>query len=339
MNRYTRLSLLLVLVAACARPTRVVMQPDEYEPLNVSILPPSSGFGFWVNQPAYVALFDIQPGIGVGLLYPQVSSQLTRLVQSGSAYAHSSFSFRQRQYFAGRVLDRVHFIVAVASRKPLNINRVVGFSEWMTYKLGISSYAGTSLEMMNGLFEEVVPIQPDDDWATAVYVVYAGVPWRQNVYRFVRCSDGNVYVVNVETPMFACSAQKAPDQGTSPENDDRGRRPGRPETARTGTAIARAMDGPDLPILRPMGDVVTRPPEPAAYRANPKNSSSGRTSNGSSSESAYTQQPQPASEPSSEPSVTRSESSSPVAQQHVDNGNGNGSPQSTKRDSNSKDPN
>ncbi|MSR06045.1 MAG: hypothetical protein EXR93_03100 [Gemmatimonadetes bacterium] len=336
MSRFARLTLLLVLVAACARPTRVVMQPDEYEPLNVSILPPTSGFGFWVNQPAYVAMFDVQPGIGVGLLYPQVSSQLTRMVRSGSAFAHSTFTLGPRAYFAGRVLNRVHFIVAVASRKPLSIDRIVGFSDWMTYKLGVAAYAGPSLEMMNGLFEEVVPVQPDDDWATAVYVVYSGVPWRQNVYRYVRCPDGNVYVVNVEALRFACPAPKAPDNGTSPENDDQGRRPAHPETARTGSAIARLTGGADLPILSAMTDVVLRPPEPATYRTYAPGASSGRSGSGSATESAYAPRPESSSQPSSQPSVTRSESPAPVPQAHVDNGGS--TPQSRGATSNSRDP-
>lgn len=209
---------LLATLSACVAPeTRV--NPDD--PLEISILPPSTGFGFWVNQPAYVAMFDITPGLGIRMLYPSVTAQLTQMVSAGSSFATSRFSFRPRTYFASRRLSEPHYILAVASRKPLNISHTVGFSEWVTYKLGVVSFGGASLEVVNGLFDLVIPPQPEGDWATAFYVVYPDLDWRQNIWRLVRCADGLVYTVNIETELFLCTQAGQADQAPKPPVEDR----------------------------------------------------------------------------------------------------------------------
>lgn len=305
MRRFAVGVALLAAASACVVPETSV-DPDV--PLEISILPPSSGFGFWVNQPAYVAMFDITPGVGIRLLYPYVTTQLTQLVSAGSSFATSRFSFRPRTYFATRRLSEPHLILAVASRKPLNISHTVGFSEWITYKLGMGSVGGASLGVMNALFDQVIPAQPDGDWATALYVVYPDLDWRRNIWQLVRCADGQVYVVNVETDVFFCPK---PDQTPGkPVDEDRGRRPERPSTARAGATIASAIQAGHLPIRRVGNDAVTRPPDPPSVRDHNRGSVSSagrdyvnRTGGASSSSNENGRRPNPTPERSSEGSV------------------------------------
>jgi hypothetical protein len=244
----------------------VALQPDEQEPLEISI-DPSGGYGFWVNAPAYVAMFDIVPGSGINLLYPRTSFDVAHSVRAGTSYVHGSFSFHRSGLFVESRLSQPHYIVAIASRQPLNIRQPVGYSDWITYKLGMAAFAGTSLEIMNGVFQEVVPPQPAGDWATAVYVVFPGVPWRQNIYQLVRCPDGYTYVVNLTTPVFICPAPRAPDSSANrPANDEGGRRK-EPPRAKGGSSIARANRGTDLGFLQIMNNTLYRPTTQSGRRA------------------------------------------------------------------------
>jgi hypothetical protein len=64
---------------------------------------------------------------------------------------------------------------------------------------------------METLTSEVVPPQPDEDWATALYIVYGGARGdrrRPVIYQLVKCLDGNVYWVQLGSALV-CAAPPA----------------------------------------------------------------------------------------------------------------------------------
>jgi hypothetical protein len=219
-----------------------------------------------VNQPAYVAVFDIVPGQFVRLAYPVVSGQLRQKVTAGSSLVRHSLG-RRTQLFAGRRVNEPHILLAVASLRPLNISQTAGFGEWMSYKLGAPYAMGSTLDISNTLLDEVLPPQPGGEWATAMYIVYPDVDWQRNVWQLVRCSDGLIYVVNVETTFFRCPQAVPSDRNKPPVVDDDRARRREPRTARPGAAVARTIQNGQLPVLRAMNDVVSRPPAPPSIRS------------------------------------------------------------------------
>ena len=254
---------LITVLAGCTRPRTAAVAPDDdYQPLQISLLGPSAGFGFWVNQPAYVAVFDIVPGQQVRLAYPVVAAQLREKVSVGSSLVRRGFG-GPSHLFASRRLAEPHILLAVASLRPLNISRTAGFSEWLSYKLGAPYFMGSTLGISNQVLKEVVPAQPHGDWATAMYLVYPDLEWRDHVWQLVRCPDGMIYVVNIETPVFRCPQGNQAGPARPPAVDDgRGRRR-EPVTVRPGAAVARALPNGQLPVLEARDHVVRRPPDPS----------------------------------------------------------------------------
>ncbi|MBI4420909.1 MAG: hypothetical protein HY560_08800 [Gemmatimonadetes bacterium] len=205
MNRLTLFA--VTLLSACVTSGhRVASLPGEPEPLDVAILSPSTGYaGFWVNQPAHLAMFDIGYG-GVRMLYPRFEGERNRLVQGGSMVLSTIGTTQFASYFPHTMLDQARYLVVIASRAPLKITSVVGYRSDLQYRMRAAALGTSPLTMMNQLVDEVVPRQPDEDWATAVYVVYPRTDWRRGrgFYQLVYCADGNIYLVDLYTTAFFC---------------------------------------------------------------------------------------------------------------------------------------
>lgn len=185
--------------------------------LGARILPrPSNQFSVQLNRPAYVAVFEILPGQGVGLLYPRYDGENAYLpagysyldvTQGRLSYEWYSASLRGRY---ARNTPRFYFLVA--SKRPLRVSRFQrGGDGALRSVLGLSAYSTIDYRtVMNDLVNAIVPNQPVSDWTTDVYsdwptqgydYYYSNYP---DTYVRVYCDNNSYVVVPWELSRYAC---------------------------------------------------------------------------------------------------------------------------------------
>jgi|GEM_PF-1427149 len=176
-----------------------------------------SDFSVDLNRPAYVAVFEILPGQGVGLLYPRYEREdayfpagLSSLDLRHAARDYNWYSGSMSAARYSRSEPRSYFLVA--SKRPLRISRFQrGGGGALRSVLGLSAYGAVDQQaVMNDLVGAIVPDQPAEDWTTDVFTVW---PSRGNHYYYaeyprqyvqVYCGDGTYDIVPVELSRFAC---------------------------------------------------------------------------------------------------------------------------------------
>ncbi len=173
-----------------------------------------------LNRPAYVAVFEILPGQGVGLLYPRYGSE-DAYFPTGLSSLDLRNTTRDYNWYSSSLTGSYsrgdpRFYFLVASRRPLRISRFQrGGGNALRSVLGLSAYGAVNYQsVMNDLVGAIVPDQPNEDWTTDVYSVW---PSRGNDYYYteypqhyvqVYCGDGTYDVVPVELTRFACGRQR-----------------------------------------------------------------------------------------------------------------------------------
>lgn len=187
---------------ACGNPSNMA---TPSAPLRASLLPPTHGIGFYVNQQAYVAIFDIVPGRGIGLYYPHMNRELEYAVQPGPRWVTNSVPYMNAAYRTP-LLNPVHYLFLVASRESLSIDDYIGYDDYLRQKLGPAVFTGHAYTAMKALVQEVVPAQAAEDWATALYIVYGGDRQGRGarIYQLVYCQDGRMYWVDINRGLFIC---------------------------------------------------------------------------------------------------------------------------------------
>src|SRR6185503_18699416 len=99
MRHLTSAVLALAFVSACGSNssnslnTNAAPKVKRVAPLEATLLPPTHGWGFYVNKSAYVALFDIVPGGGIGLIYPHMGREVDYAVRSGPQWINPSVPY------------------------------------------------------------------------------------------------------------------------------------------------------------------------------------------------------------------------------------------------------
>jgi hypothetical protein len=221
-----------------------------------------------LSEPAHVAVFEIVPGRGVGLLYP--------FYRSEAAFFHAGWTrvnartLRTRDWYADhyavdfRSYRQPRYFLLVASRYPLHLAPLQGNSGGLRRLLGHHTFSSHhSRGVMNDVLDAVLPYQDDADWDTDVLVIWPDQPISRPMYDrmvAVRCGDGTVRVVPFELANLAC--QSVPDRTGPPPPPVRDtvdvqvptrRRPGVPATGSDGSVRPERPD-----VERPGGR-----PEPA----------------------------------------------------------------------------
>jgi len=241
------------------------------EPLHVR-LTENGGEGLFLhlNRPAYTAVFQIIPGHGVALLYPNFGERqmyspgMTRLMPSLASNRFWRYdNVRHNPFaFASGISQGPRHLLVVASERPLETSRFRGGT--LRQVLGTSSYTTMSARrVVDDLLAVVVPPQPDESWDADVITVWPAVNDVRlpsgDLYR-VRCRDGTSLWVPLELAAAAC---RNPDRvlprdstlGQPPRGDSTGvRKPGgrRPQPepgagdgegpARPGTRLSQLRD-------------------------------------------------------------------------------------------------
>jgi hypothetical protein len=105
-------------LAACA-PSRPEVVPDGAG-LNTRLNRTSAGLAVGMSEPGYVAVFDIQPGSGVMMVYPTP----TRPSRVGSGWTTVANYYRSNSTpLPGN--SRMAYAVVVASRDPLDVEQFI----------------------------------------------------------------------------------------------------------------------------------------------------------------------------------------------------------------------
>lgn len=229
---------------------------DVDAPLAARLQQNPIGLGVDLNRPAYVAVFQILPGRGVGLFYPayQVEESVypagfSTFPTHGARFFDSYFTAMPAVYSAGQP----QFYFLVASRRPLrSISRFQHSDGALRSVLGLTAYTSLNYQrVMDDLVSAVVPPQRDEDWTTDVLAVWPSTTYGTYAYgegmgyTRVYCGYGRYDVIPVELARWACSERDQDPRvaGVPGVPQPRGdtsavRAPGRhrPEPGGTGTA-------------------------------------------------------------------------------------------------------
>ncbi|HEY0969865.1 MAG TPA: hypothetical protein VGE02_02685, partial [Gemmatimonadales bacterium] len=214
----------LTLGAAACLPSsspRLSSSPGSGAMLDAVILPPHYGqVPIHLSKPAYVALFEVIPGRGVSLLYPQSGTGFLQVREAWVPmrynpqrwmYANNEYSSYNRVSHYGYgfgssafhpVQQAPRYLFLIASEEPMAVERFQGELGAIRSYLGHSQY--TSLraeETMEQLAFAILPYMADDRWVTDVYVDW-GFDWGMasafgstaaySTMQPVSCADGRI---------------------------------------------------------------------------------------------------------------------------------------------------
>lgn len=274
-RRFLLLTLPVVALAACAPTYGHGRGPAPYSdgewsdgPLDARIYGGPGRLHVSVNQPAHIAVFEIVPGRGVGLVYPVSDLDEERLVY-GSEWLNPAYMRRSRFIFdAGLPFYQPYagpsrFYLLVASRRPLHTGRFRHSPGSLRTVLGLHYASYDEASILDRLVENVVPPQPEEDWSTDILAVWPDPSYRDR-YRQrlvqVTCSNGTVVVVPLEFAAYACRRQERreapplrPDSGATDTSriarpGGRRPRPGDPQAPPgEGGETQEAITPPDRP--------------------------------------------------------------------------------------------
>jgi hypothetical protein len=230
MRRLASLLVPVLALSACSNAYRG-SGPDSYRyssdrwydaadvPLAARIDQTGTGLAVRLNRPAYVAMFEILPGQGVGLFYPAYSGEQAYFA-SGFTMLPTHGARRYDSYFTGSgsryTRGQPRFYLLVASRQPLrSITRFQHSEGAIRSVLGLNAYSTMNYQrVMEDLVQAVVPYQNDQDWTTDVLAVWPrsdyGYYADNGGYRRVYCGDGTVELLPIELASYGCRRQQRP---------------------------------------------------------------------------------------------------------------------------------
>jgi hypothetical protein len=160
----------------------------------------------FVNREAYVAMFEIVPGRGVTMVYPSYRDQS---FLSDMHYADLGVQLGRGFYFTdpfGFASFQPRYYYAIASIAPLNLARLQSSLGATRRVLGRVYASYRPFDVIDRITELVVPMQPDEDWATDLFVDWpVPAPLRTfAAFRHLRCANGRLLFVDPNYPYYGC---------------------------------------------------------------------------------------------------------------------------------------
>jgi hypothetical protein len=171
------LAMAVGVVTACSSPPRTGAAPALAAPVEARILPPFQGMVvFDVNQPAYVAVFDVRPFIGIEMIYPGPNDPglATGGVQAVTIYHLAQATEERRAMTTPFVGGGEDYLYLVASRSPLHLE------EFADHPINLTDAAGVGLQrigpyqQIDSLMRNVVKPMYDNDWDADVLILTPG---------------------------------------------------------------------------------------------------------------------------------------------------------------------
>jgi hypothetical protein len=204
------------------------------EPLRVRLTENfGEGLVLHLNRAAHTAVFQIIPGQGVALVYPDIGQRavynagMTRLMPRVTAnrfWRYDNVHQTTSSSFASSITQGPRHLLVIASERPLQTS---SFRSGMLRRvMGTASYTTmNSRRVVDDLLAVVVPTQPDESWDADVITVWP----RANEVRLpsgdlyrVQCRSGESVWVPLELAAAAC---RNPDRVLPPQRDSAGTPP------------------------------------------------------------------------------------------------------------------
>lgn len=148
-------------------------------------------FGYWVSEPAYIALFEIVPGLGATLIQPdrdRGQSDTGRRAAAGEHYGRLYRGTAFRHTLGGRTLSArygygIHrpergYLLLIASRTPLELWRFGRLEDYRYTAAGLGAHTpfdGAARRTAERLVDRVVAHPSAGGWSAA-YVSYSLLP-------------------------------------------------------------------------------------------------------------------------------------------------------------------
>ncbi|HET7274156.1 MAG TPA: hypothetical protein VFI91_03215 [Longimicrobiaceae bacterium] len=196
--------MLLATVSACA--THAAPSNAPYRSNNTSLraqihATPNGYVDFYVNQDAYVALFEVVPGVGVSVLYPYPGrGRMSGFVYAGMRSIPNIGNRTRDPYWhasTARTRTGPRYIYMIASEQPLNVDQFGAFGSSLWSQMGVSFASYSPYRTMEDLTALVVPNLNYGNWTTDVYMIWPNVLYnspRQGSLVAITC-DGHTYYV------------------------------------------------------------------------------------------------------------------------------------------------
>ncbi len=203
--------LLLVPLASCAlnsNPTRTAAVHDA--PLTAGIFPLGGQISFNLSRPAYVAIFEVVPGRGVGLMYPSVAIQ-DRKLTAGFHQPFFGFSDFRWGYLpalpVSNVAEGPRILYLVASERPLDLDHIIQHPTALRSELGIARFASYQpFSTIDDLDAMLLGGLPPTQYATDYYVIWPEPVYQSPrvVYATLTCASGRTVTVAWQYVAVAC---------------------------------------------------------------------------------------------------------------------------------------
>ncbi len=199
--------ILMATLSACAAhsaPEGVPYRSDL--PLEARIQASATGGvnGFYVNRPAYVAIFEIVPGGGASLLYPYNGGGMSSgFVYGGMRHLPShGYGFRSAgTYLGGRqggLQSGPRYIYMLASEEPFDVNDFRSFAFNMRNTMGLRFASFSARSTMEDLTRALVPDLRRTNWTSDVYVYWPNTLYDRRMpaddYVVINCNGRQYYV-------------------------------------------------------------------------------------------------------------------------------------------------
>ena len=274
MRRFLAVLLLAAPLGGCAlQPPSTTAASVRNVPLQARIVPDiggrNGGIAFTLNRPAHVALFEIIPGQGVGLMYPRFGSERDVLASGFHrplfGFGDFRWAYQQTPVYRSWSVPRYYYLVA--SEWPLNTDRFASGPTAMRAELGLNRFASYNPYSLVDHLDQLIAPDVQGEWTSDLYVVWPEPPGGDPANRHVavRCPDGRTVLVPLHYIVLACPNadrnQTAPAQrGEEEEAEEENGNVERPTRKR-----------PEVPRPRtaPEADSEVRPAQPAVERAEP----------------------------------------------------------------------
>src|SRR5690348_13204877 len=166
-------------------PAPVVAPPQVVEaplpPIGVTIVRADQGrLLVSLDQPAYLAVFDIVPGRGVSLLYP-ASPRQRQVVITGSRWLDPRWGTMvgyddgaSGRYVRTRDVSVTHYVYAVASDRPLRLTDGAFDDDVLENMIGVrASRADDPYFTKDAIARQFVASVRDEDWGEDMYTMNA----------------------------------------------------------------------------------------------------------------------------------------------------------------------
>ncbi|MGH7477272.1 MAG: hypothetical protein ACRELD_13445, partial [Longimicrobiales bacterium] len=198
MRTLSLLGAVALLPACISTPERLPPDPRfGPEPLEARIWADQTGrISYWTNRAAYVAVFEVWPGRGVGMIHPAWAGQQQQHT-SGFRWVNTyNRSFRWAYHLTtqiSRIAPQPRYLLVVASDRPLQVEQFVARPYALYSALGMAAFSAyRTFDTMEQLAQ--LALDPGSEWAVDYYTIWPSSVRDYRDYRIVTCRGSSFFV-------------------------------------------------------------------------------------------------------------------------------------------------